>query len=47
MELVTKKTAVEQICEEDLRNTVSTDFRVQVTVFHVMPFVLFRYSLAT
>ena len=47
MELVTTKTVVEQICENDLHNTVSTDFGVQMTVFHVMPFALFRYFLAS
>ena len=44
---VKTKTVVEQICENDPQNTVSTDFRVQMTVFHVMPFVLFRYFLAS
>ena len=38
---------MEQICENDLQNTVSTDFRVQMTVFHVMPFSLFRCFLAS
>ena len=47
VELVTTKLVVEQICEKDLQNTVLTDFRVQMTVFHVMTFVLFRYSLAS
>ena len=47
VELVTTKTVVEQICENDLQNTVPTDFRVQITVFHVMPFALFRYLLAS
>ena len=47
VELVTRKTVVEPICEKDLQSTVSTDFRVQMTVFHVMPFVLFRYFLAS
>ena len=46
MEEVTTETVVEQICEEDLQNTVSTDFRVQMTVFRVMPFALFRYFQA-
>ena len=44
VELVTTKTVVEQICKNDLHNTVSTDFRVQMTVFHVMPLALFGYS---
>ena len=26
------------MCENDLQNTVSTDFRVQMTVFQVVPF---------
>ena len=43
LELVTAKTVVEQICESDLQITVSTNFRVQMTVFHVMPSALFRY----
>ena len=47
VELVTTKTVVEQICENDLQNTVSTDFGCQMTVFHVMPFALFRYFLAS
>ena len=47
VELVTTKTVVKQICENDLQNTVSTDFRVQMTVFHVLPFALFRYFLAS
>ena len=47
LELVTTKTVAEQICENDMQNTVSTDFRVQMTVFHVMPFALFRYFLAS
>ena len=47
VELVTAKTVVEQICENDLQNTVLTDFRVQMTVFHVMPSSLFRYFLAS
>ena len=38
---------MEQICEKDLQNTVLTDFGVQMTVFHVMPFVLFRYFLGS
>ena len=40
--LVTAKTLVQQICENDLQNTVSTDFGYEMTVFHVMPFALFR-----
>ena len=47
MELVTTKTVVEQICENDLQNTVSTDFGVRMTVSHVMPFALFRYFLGS
>ena len=47
VELVTTKTVAEQIRENDLQNTVSTDFGVQMTVFHVMPFALFRYFLAS
>ena len=47
MELVPTVTVVEQICEKDLQNTVWTDFGVQMTVFHVMPFALFRYFLAS
>ena len=42
VELVTTKKVVEQICENELQNTVSADFGVQMTVFHVMPFALFR-----
>ena len=47
VKLVTTKTVVEQICESDLQNTVWTDFGVQMTVFHVMPFALFRYFWAS
>ena len=47
VELVTAKTVVEQICEDDLQNAVSTDFRVQMTAFHVMPSALFRCFLAS
>ena len=47
VEVVTTKTVVEQICENDLQNTVSTDFRVQMTLFHVMLFALFRFFLAS
>ena len=47
VELVTTKTVVEQICRNDLQNTVSTDFGVQMTMFHVMPFALFRFFLAS
>ena len=47
VEVVTTKTVVEQICENDVQNTVSSDFRVQMTVFHVMPFAVFRYYLAS
>ena len=43
VELVTAKTVVKPICENDLQNTVSTHFIVQMTVFHVMPSALFRY----
>ena len=46
-ELVTTKTVVEQICKNDLQTTVSTDFGVQMTVFDLMPFALFRYYLAS
>ena len=42
VELVTAKMVVEQISENDLQNTVSTNFRVQMTVFHVMPSASFR-----
>ena len=47
VELVTTRMVVEQICENDPRNTVSTDFGVQMTGFNVMPFALFRYFLAS
>ena len=45
VEVVTAKTVVEQFCENDPQNAVSIDVRVQMTVFHVMPSVLFRYFL--
>ena len=47
VELVTAKTVVQQICDNDLQNTVSTDFGVEMTVFHVMRFALFRWFLAS
>ena len=46
-ETVAAKTVVEQISEEDLQNAVWTDFRVQMTAFHVIPSSLFRYVLAS
>ena len=47
VELVTAKTVVQHICENDLQNSVSPDFGVEMTVFHVMPFALFRCFLAS
>ena len=47
VELVTAKTVVQQICENNLQHTVLTDFGVEMTVFHVMPFALFRCFLAS
>ena len=47
VELVTAKIAVQQISENNLQNTPSTDFRVEMRVFHVMPFALFRCFLAS
>ena len=38
VELVTAKTVGQQICENDLQSTVLTDFGLQMTVLHVMPF---------
>ena len=38
---------MKQICEKNLQKTFWTDFRVQMTVFHVMPFVHFTYFLAS
>ena len=42
VKLVTAKTVVGQICEDHLQNAVSTDFRVQMTAFHVMPSALLQ-----
>ena len=42
VELVAAKTVVQQICANDLQIGGSTDFGVQMTVFCVMPFALFR-----
>ena len=47
LDQVTTEIVVEQMCEIDLQNTVSTDFGVQMTVFQVVPFALFRYLLAS
>ena len=47
VELVTAMTVVQQIGENDLQNTVSTDLRVEITVFHVMAFALFRFFSAS
>ena len=47
LDSLTTETVVEQMCENDLQNTVLTDFRVQMTVFQVVPFASFRYLLAS
>ena len=47
VEVVTAKMVVEQICKTEPQNAVSTDFGVEMTVFHVMPSALFRYFLAS
>ena len=47
VELVTARMVVQQICKKDLQNTVSIDFKVEITVFHVMPFALSRCFMAS
>ena len=47
VELVTAKMVVQHICENNLQNTVSTDFGFEMTVFHVMPFAHFGCFLAS
>ena len=46
VESVAAKTIVRQICESGWQSGILTDFRVQMTVFHVMPSALFRFYLA-
>ena len=47
VEWVAARTVVQLICENDRQNGVSTDFRVQITVFCVMPYAFFQVFFGT